>query len=221
MNSPVSEIVLIIDKLRCLYPQYIPIVGIESTLNRIVEESIKVVEFVPSLPNLILSMRETIHKTLLQDQASRLNIALLLKAAFELVLISFCTKYSIKIHEERGLGSLGDKLDILKTHIKPASRLNAFYDLKNSVNAIAHPKGLNYTIELPTLDDNLHDFLKVLKTAVEMAKIPITQKVDRNSVILQRQIKAKTKICSYWSSGNVCPHKFCHYAHGEEELKKN
>lgn len=203
---------------------------------------------VPSLVEVFKSMRELLERSFLLSHVSRLEFAILLKAAFELVLMSLCQHFSIAAAQ--AATSLMDRLQLLKPNVHPPNRLNCFFELKELVNYAAHPKDAQCSIPLCLLNDAVHAFVKVISECITILRptssaatartLPPQQQQGTPSAVTatattSRTIalprasasyvspisssKVKTKLCAYWQAGNACPYaRQCRFAHGEEEL---
>lgn len=175
---------------------------------------------VPSLADLFASLRDLLERSLLLNHVKRLEFSILLKAAYELLLMALCQHYFIA--PAKAATALMDRLQLLKPYIQPPSRMNCFFELKELVNYAAHPKDATCSLSMAILDDSTHAFLKVLDECVtELLRAPPRPLSARTPVLPHGTAgKAKTQVCSYWQAGNYCPFAArCRFAHGEGEVR--
>ena len=202
------------------------IFALRASISRVNQGVLELNSQVPSLLEVFKSMRELSERSFLLSHVSRLEFAILLKAAYELILMALCQHYSIAA--AKVATTLMDRLQLLKPNVQPPNRLNCFFELKELVNYAAHPKDAQCSISLNLLNDALHAFVKVISesaTILKPAYVTVATPTTSRSNILPRVAsvsssnKVKTRLCSYWQAGGVCPYGHqCRFAHGEGEL---
>lgn len=138
--------------------------ALEASFSRAAAGVAKLDVLVPSLGHVFASMRDLLARSFLRNHVSRLEFSLLLKAAFELLLMALCDHFAIQAAQ--AATSLMDRLQLLKPNLQPPSRLNCFFELKELVNYAAHPKDAQCSVSLTLLDDALHAFVKVTNECV-------------------------------------------------------
>lgn len=138
--------------------------ALEASFSRAAAGVAKLGGLVPSLGHVFASMRDLLERSFLWSHVSRLEFSLLLKAAFELLLMALCDHFAIQAAQ--AATSLMDRLQLLKPNLQPPSRLNCFFELKELVNYAAHPKDAQCSVSLALLDDALHAFVKVINECV-------------------------------------------------------
>ncbi len=127
------------------------------------------------LPDLLESMMALLERSFPLDRpAARLEFSVLLKAAFELLLVRLCEHFGVELPNASGggrnsaTGSVMERLQLLKPHVRPPSRLNPFFLLKEEVNGAAHPRSSALIITWDQLDAEAHAFCRVVTTSREL-----------------------------------------------------
>jgi hypothetical protein len=136
------------------------------------------------------------------------SFCIFMKAAFEYMLLALVNHFKLSQVTE----SLHDRLVLLKEHITPVARLNAFFDLKEAVNRGSHGND----ISLDTLEEIVFMFRKSMAEMIRILEEPPAAKktLDRT--------KYKTTLCRNWTRNKSCPHgEKCSFAHGGDNLIPN
>lgn len=235
-------------RVRVQQEEAMQMVALQSKISRVCKVANNHYSHVHNLKEFVSSMQTlACCENIMKSNAQRLDFALKLKSAFELVLLALSKHFNVAGY--KAAGSLAEYIQLLKPHFQPPSRINPYYELKDLVNHLAHPKDTDYKIGLSELEDALHVFLKVVEdgatmlpassgsssnsSSTQVLMLKATDSVVDSSLAASSSnrkttkkkkksfdpVKEKTKLCKHWQATGSCPYAECHFAHSIAELR--
>lgn len=143
-----------------------------------------------------------------------------IRAAFEKILTALLARFNIESTDKGSSPNITERVILLKPFIKPNSRLNCFFDLKEYSSVGSHAQDNAESVSLRLIELTLCAFRLVIGESTHLFTQPApAPKVVENEGKLPWNYK--TVMCKFFTSKGYCNKgESCQFAHGQKELRK-